>query len=98
MSRLQAFKGFNAANPQHLAWLKRKLANRDRYERRMRRQPTGLKTFKRCAHLRSRAPAWSPWWEKLVAMQRNAVLGTPILKTRREWWDEAMREKQGRAK
>jgi len=93
---MRAFAGFNEQNPQHLAWLKRKLANRDRYQRRQaHRQPSGLKTIRLRLprHLQSLPPAYSYWWGKMIAMQRNPLTGAPVLKTRLQWWTEAHDER-----
>lgn len=91
MGEMRVWRGFDVNNPQHLVWLKRKLHRKERYERQFaRRRPSGLKTFKRCArYLQSRQPPYSYWWNKLIAMERNAITGRPILKRRIEWWNEA---------
>jgi hypothetical protein len=80
---LIAFRGFNANNPQHLGWLKRKLANRARYERH-RRRASGQTTMRlRPRHLQSRKPALSPWWDRPVVVSRGAITGRPQYSTRR---------------
>lgn len=38
---MKVFSGFNADNPQHMVWLKRKLARQQRYERQFSRRPSG---------------------------------------------------------
>lgn len=82
-----AFRGFNAANPQHLAWLKRKIANADRYERRSRRRASGLTTMRRRPrHLTNRPQPRSPWWDRQVEYKRDAITGKPSLMSRALMW------------
>lgn len=94
MGEMRVWRGFDVNNPQHLVWLKRKLHRKERYERQFarRRQSSGLgRTASAPRHRQSRKPPYSYWWGKLVAMERNAITGRPILKTRLEWWNEAHR-------
>lgn len=55
----KTFAGFDVGNPQHLVWLKRKLARKARYERaRSRRQATpGMYKCGLPRHQQSRPPA-----------------------------------------
>lgn len=77
---------FDNTNPQHLAWLKRKLARGHRYRRKYRR---GGREAHQPRHLQSRRPAMSYWWEALMVVGYHGAAGKAVVTTRREAWAAA---------
>lgn len=82
--QIRVWPAFDAGNPQHFGWLKRKLQRAERYRRHYARRPPRLKSAEP-RHLQSRKPAFSVYMTRPRIMARHGITGAPIIGTLEEW-------------